>query len=56
METAKSLLIYTDMKVGKIAENVGYDDLLYFSKAFKKYTGVSPSEYRLKSGNISNKI
>lgn len=55
METAKSLLIYTDMKIGRIAEHVGYDDLLYFSKAFKKYTGVSPTEFRLKTGDIINK-
>lgn len=43
---AKELLCSTDCSVKQVAEGVGYPDSLYFSKAFKKYTGVSPSEYR----------
>ena len=29
-----------------IARVVGYEDSLYFSKVFKKFTGVSPKEYK----------
>lgn len=32
-------------KVSDIAESVGYTDSLYFSKLFKKETGISPSKY-----------
>ena len=30
----------------KIAEIVGYDNPLYFSRVFKKEYGVSPAQYR----------
>lgn len=43
---AKELLGSPGCSVKQVAECVGYTDSLYFSKAFKKYTGVSPSEYR----------
>lgn len=43
---AKELLATTNKKVLSIAEEVGYSSNLYFSIAFKKNTGVSPSEYR----------
>lgn len=46
MELAKYLLISTDEKIAKIAENVGYDDVGYFSYAFKKYFGKPPSAFR----------
>lgn len=43
---AKSLLETTSYNVTEIAEIVGYDNPLYFSRLFKKQTGMSPSEYR----------
>lgn len=43
---AKSLLETTSYNVMEIAEIVGYDNPLYFSRLFKKQTGMSPSEYR----------
>lgn len=46
IEKAKSLLNTTSMKAGKIATLVGYKDTNYFSLAFKKQTGMSPTEYR----------
>ncbi|MDF2944888.1 MAG: hypothetical protein K0S01_3746 [Herbinix sp.] len=46
MQKAKELLKQTDMPVTEIADLVGYNDLFYFSKAFRSYTGYSPSEYR----------
>lgn len=51
MEKAKSLLESTNEKTGKIADMVGYHDINYFSLAFKKNTGMSPTEYREKSAN-----
>lgn len=43
---AQSLLVTTTYNVTEIAEIVGYDNPLYFSRLFKKQTGMSPSEYR----------
>jgi len=49
---AKSLLESTSYNITEIAQTVGYDNPLYFSRQFKKYTGVSPKEYkRKKFGN-----
>lgn len=51
MEKAKLLLETTSMKTGKIAVSVGYKDINYFSLAFKKQTGMSPTEFRENGGN-----
>lgn len=41
------------MLVKEVADQVGYNDQYYFSKIFKKETGVWPSEYPGKSGKQS---
>ncbi len=46
MEQSMNMLKETDMKICDVAEAVGYSDQLGFSKMFKKYTGISPSDYR----------
>jgi two-component system response regulator YesN len=46
MERAKIMLKTTEYKTGKIAYLIGYRDTNYFSLAFKKQVGVSPTEYR----------
>ena len=45
---AKRLMDQTDLMVYEIAFRVGFEDQHYFSKTFKKYVGVSPSDYRSK--------
>lgn len=42
---AKLLLQKPKSKVYQVAENVGYNNYNYFSKMFKKFEGISPSEY-----------
>ena len=42
IERAKELLLAEHLSVSEVAELVGYKDPLYFSKAFKKATGMSP--------------
>ncbi|WP_084186766.1 arabinose operon transcriptional regulator AraC [Andreprevotia chitinilytica] len=49
---AKHLLQSTHSPVSGIADAVGYDDQLYFSRVFRKRVGVSPSEYRRNSGEV----
>ena len=45
MERAKDFLQDMQLSVGSVACSVGYQDPLTFSKMFKLYTGISPSEY-----------
>jgi len=44
MEKAKEMLKKGEM-IKKVASSVGYSDPNYFSRAFKSYTGISPSKY-----------
>ena len=46
MQDATDLLIHTDLSIGEIAEKLGYKNQLYFSTAYKKQYGVTPSEMR----------
>ena len=43
---AKQLLRFTDMTIDEIGVEVGMDSANYFSRAFHKVEGISPSEYR----------
>lgn len=45
-ERARELLLDPGQKVSAIAEAVGYTDTNYFSIAFKKNIGLTPSEFR----------
>lgn len=46
ISNAQNLLESTDYNVTEIADIIGYDNPLYFSRLFKKQCGVSPSEFR----------
>ena len=43
---AKELILENKLKVYEIAEQVGYKNVDYFHKKFKKYVGQSPAEFR----------
>jgi AraC family transcriptional activator of pobA len=49
MSEAARLLRFTDLTVQQVALRVGYDDPLYFSRAFKRHFGDSPVAYRAQS-------
>lgn len=46
IEQAKLLLKRGDVRVSDVAEAVGFDNFTYFSTMFKKYTGVSPNQFK----------
>ncbi len=46
IQQSKQLLEDENLKVYEIAERIGYKNVDYFHKKFKKYVGESPAEYR----------
>ena len=46
IEHSKKLLERQNIKVYEVSERVGYKNVDYFHKKFKKYVGISPAEYR----------
>ncbi len=44
----KRMLIDKQLAVNEVASAIGYDDYSYFSRVFKKQTGVSPKAFREK--------
>ncbi|AZN43219.1 helix-turn-helix domain-containing protein [Paenibacillus albus] len=46
MGKAKEWLSDKSLKIQTVSERVGFRDQNYFSKAFKKYTGLTPQEFR----------
>lgn len=52
IDTAKNMLLETDMSVKAIAEMLHFADSHHFSNTFKKQTGSAPVEYRMKAGQI----
>ncbi|WP_282806154.1 helix-turn-helix domain-containing protein [Lactobacillus isalae] len=48
IKKAKKLLLTTKNTITIVANSVGFSDSLAFSKIFKKYTTMSPKQYRTK--------
>ena len=49
---AKSMLLDCDMSVTQLSKSLGYTSPTYFGIVFKKYEGISPSEFRKNSGSV----
>lgn len=48
IEEAERMLLNSDLNVGEVAGECGFDDIYGFSRAFTKTAGVSPSAFRRK--------
>ncbi len=55
LETAVSLLRFSEVSISDIAFKVGYESPSSFNKAFKKRFGVSPNEYRQNNSSLVRK-
>ncbi|WP_423148843.1 AraC family transcriptional regulator [Rubrolithibacter danxiaensis] len=51
---AKRLLINADLSISQIAFKLNFKDNSYFTKFFRKQTGITPEEFRKKELNIKN--
>ncbi|RXZ78639.1 helix-turn-helix domain-containing protein [Paenibacillaceae bacterium] len=53
---AKFLLASTDAPVHQLAESVGYSDMYYFSRLFKKLTGTTPAQFKMQRIGLKSSI
>jgi AraC-like DNA-binding protein len=51
----KACLANQDYNMTQIAYTVGYENSMYFSRVFKKHTGMSPTEYKNRNKKVSPK-
>ncbi|MFA6664932.1 MAG: helix-turn-helix domain-containing protein [Lachnospiraceae bacterium] len=49
MQDITDLLATTPLPTGEVAIKAGYSDKNYFSLAFRRKTGMTPTEYREKN-------
>lgn len=46
IQKARHLLLHSDYSVTEISELLGFDNISYFEKVFKKHTNITPLKYR----------
>lgn len=61
MDEARRLLLTTEATLQEVAAYVGYPDMMYFNRMFKKHAAMTPGQYRKKyrghvSKNATNRI
>ena len=54
MQIASGLLARGSAKIAQVAAEAGYDSEAAFSRAFKKFVGVSPQEWRKQKSSLSS--
>ena len=52
LETAKNLLETSNETLEKLATKVGYEDATFFSRLFRRKSGLTPAEYRRRFGAL----
>lgn len=52
---AKVLILHTPMRMREICERVGYPDVYYFSRVFKKTAGMSPAAFA-RAAQVNEKV
>jgi len=56
VEVSKYYLKTTDMSISNVAQKVGFVNANYYSKIFKKYTDVTPSQYKEQAERIFKNV
>lgn len=52
LEEAKQMLETKDLPVEAIASEVGYEDSSFFGRLFHRKVGITPAQYRRRSGSL----
>lgn len=52
LEEAKQILETTDQPIEAVAGDVGYEDTSFFGRLFRRKTGLTPVQYRLRFGSL----
>jgi AraC-like DNA-binding protein len=52
---AQSKLLQSGHSIKQIADQVGYNDVFFFSRDFKRHTGTCPSQYRRERSGLANR-
>lgn len=55
IDKAREYLLRTDSKIYEVSEKVGFRDVKYFNKLFKKMIGMTPAEFKKKSRSTEKK-
>ncbi len=45
-EAARQMLRDSDVRIGEVARTLGYSDAAHFTRAFQRWTGVTPRDFR----------
>jgi signal transduction histidine kinase/ligand-binding sensor domain-containing protein/AraC-like DNA-binding protein/ActR/RegA family two-component response regulator len=56
LETAAQMIMTGKYRINEVAFNCGFNEYRYFSKCFKEYFGMSPTEYFEKHAQVSREI
>lgn len=54
MQRAKALLDSTSLSIKEVAWESGFEDQLYFSRIFKRVSGISPTAYRMEHTSVAD--
>ncbi len=54
IEKVKELLVYDELSLSEIADQINYSSVAYLSNQFKKVTGLTPSHFK-KLGSVKRK-
>lgn len=50
---AKRDLIYTSLTINQLADSLGFADPAYFSRFFRRMTGLSPRDFRRREPSLA---
>lgn len=56
IEEAKQLLETSDLRVEAIADEVGYQDVSFLNRLFRRKVGLTPAEYRRRFGSLARTL
>lgn len=50
IKKSQQLLLHSDCSITEVSDLLGFENLTYYERVFKKYTGVTPLKYRKENG------